>query len=313
MCVLVAQSCPTLFDPMDCSLPGSSVHWILQAGILEWVAISFSRMEPMSPALQTCSLPLAVPGLHSINIIEICYSSFFFFFWDEWEITIHLTHYIKALFVNLNESLRYLVSSSLQILSFWTSAWTGQEASLTSGSLRNKEQSMVWCLHTHVILGYILKAQEPLVKYSGPLFHSHFAMSFVGYDSVFLGSSHFWKLHKVFGVFFFSMKNSPTCLLPLEKIFCLFDVMGTCFSAVFCYLAVYCNEARPHIQSLEVGLLFSRCHESPPKLLCLAMPHLHLCWSCSLAKLQFCLHFSTRHKAFSWPTYSFGPLPCPWE
>ena len=40
--VLVTQSCLTLFDPMDCSLPGSSVHGILQAEILEWVAISFS-------------------------------------------------------------------------------------------------------------------------------------------------------------------------------------------------------------------------------------------------------------------------------
>ena len=39
----VAQSCPTLYDPVDCSLPGSSVHGILQARILEWVAISFSR------------------------------------------------------------------------------------------------------------------------------------------------------------------------------------------------------------------------------------------------------------------------------
>ena len=37
------QSCLTLFDPMDCSLPGSSVHEILQARMLEWVAISFSR------------------------------------------------------------------------------------------------------------------------------------------------------------------------------------------------------------------------------------------------------------------------------
>ena len=41
--VLVAQSCPTLCDPMDCSPPGSSVHGILQARILEWVAIPFSR------------------------------------------------------------------------------------------------------------------------------------------------------------------------------------------------------------------------------------------------------------------------------
>ena len=37
------QSCPTLWDPMDCSLPGSSVHGILQARILEWVAMPFSR------------------------------------------------------------------------------------------------------------------------------------------------------------------------------------------------------------------------------------------------------------------------------
>ena len=39
----VTQSCPNLCDPVDCSLPGSSVHGILQARILEWVAISFSR------------------------------------------------------------------------------------------------------------------------------------------------------------------------------------------------------------------------------------------------------------------------------
>ena len=41
--VLISQSCPTLCHPMDCSPPGSSVHRILQARILEWVAISFSR------------------------------------------------------------------------------------------------------------------------------------------------------------------------------------------------------------------------------------------------------------------------------
>ena len=42
VCVLVAQSCPTLCDPMDCNPQGSSVHEIFQARILEWVAISFS-------------------------------------------------------------------------------------------------------------------------------------------------------------------------------------------------------------------------------------------------------------------------------
>ena len=42
----VAQSCPTLSDPMDCSLPGSSVHGILQARVLEWGAIAFSVLIP---------------------------------------------------------------------------------------------------------------------------------------------------------------------------------------------------------------------------------------------------------------------------
>ena len=60
--VLIAQSCPTLCDPMDSSLPGSSVHGILQASILEWVAIPFSRGSSQSrdwnwsPALQAASL-----------------------------------------------------------------------------------------------------------------------------------------------------------------------------------------------------------------------------------------------------------------
>ena len=38
----VAQSCPTLSDPLDCSLPGSSIHGIFQARVLEWGAIAFS-------------------------------------------------------------------------------------------------------------------------------------------------------------------------------------------------------------------------------------------------------------------------------
>ena len=41
--VLVAQLCPTLYDPIDCSASGSSVHGILQARVLEWTAIPFSR------------------------------------------------------------------------------------------------------------------------------------------------------------------------------------------------------------------------------------------------------------------------------
>ena len=41
----VAQSCPTFSDPMDCSLPGSSIHGIFQARALEWVAIALSPIS----------------------------------------------------------------------------------------------------------------------------------------------------------------------------------------------------------------------------------------------------------------------------
>ena len=52
----VAQSCPTLWDPMDCSPSGSAIHGILQARVLEWVAISFSRSssQPMDWTRVSC-------------------------------------------------------------------------------------------------------------------------------------------------------------------------------------------------------------------------------------------------------------------
>jgi len=55
--VLVAQLCPTLWNPMDYSTPGSSVHGILQAGILEQVAISFSRVssQPRGQTQVSCT------------------------------------------------------------------------------------------------------------------------------------------------------------------------------------------------------------------------------------------------------------------
>ena len=62
----VAQSCPTLSDPMDYSLPGSSVHGIFQARVLEWGAIAFSSKAAVRPkwkrachvlgAVQPCQL-----------------------------------------------------------------------------------------------------------------------------------------------------------------------------------------------------------------------------------------------------------------
>ena len=52
----VVQSCPTLSDPMDCSLPGSSVHGIFQARVLEWGAIAFS-IKASTSALLTMPKP----------------------------------------------------------------------------------------------------------------------------------------------------------------------------------------------------------------------------------------------------------------
>ena len=75
MCVcvcLVAQWCPTLCNPLDCSLRGSSIHGILQARILEWVAMPFSRgssqprdriVSAVSVGLQVDSLPIAAAKL----------------------------------------------------------------------------------------------------------------------------------------------------------------------------------------------------------------------------------------------------------
>ena len=63
----IAQLCPTLCDPLDCGLPGSSVHGISRVRTLKWVAIPFSRdlpkprIEPRSPALQADSLPAEPP------------------------------------------------------------------------------------------------------------------------------------------------------------------------------------------------------------------------------------------------------------
>ena len=90
MCVCVCvcmctQSCPSLCSSIDCSPPGSSVHGIVQARILEWVAISYSRgtsgpwIKPeslTSPALAVGSLPLVPPGkpyqLYIYMISHLC-------------------------------------------------------------------------------------------------------------------------------------------------------------------------------------------------------------------------------------------------
>ena len=86
----VTQSCLTLSNPMDCSLPGSTVHRILQTRILEWVAISFSNACMHAKPLQSCPtlcdrMDSSPPGssVHRILQARIL----------EW-VAIPLTHYI---------------------------------------------------------------------------------------------------------------------------------------------------------------------------------------------------------------------------
>ena len=80
----VAQSCPTLCDPMDCSPPGSSIHGIFQARVLEWGAIAFS-----------------IEVLYILLILEIFLSCFQYYFtysfcsllWDSFQTYIGLYFY----------------------------------------------------------------------------------------------------------------------------------------------------------------------------------------------------------------------------
>ena len=70
----VTQSCPTLSDPMDCSLPGSTIHGIFQARVLEWGAIAFSTTGNTPPKTkiliwkETCT-PMLIAALFTITKI----------------------------------------------------------------------------------------------------------------------------------------------------------------------------------------------------------------------------------------------------
>ena len=71
----VAQSCPTLSDPMDCSPPGSSIHGIFQARVLEWGAIAFSKCFlysfPYYPLCYSISLLHMLQGIDVLNSHQI--------------------------------------------------------------------------------------------------------------------------------------------------------------------------------------------------------------------------------------------------
>ena len=119
----VAQSCPTLCDPVDCSPPGSSVHGILQARILEWVAISFSRgsSRPRDRTQVSCiagrcfNLWTSREAQSTTNFELIC------IFLKKGSPTIYM--YLGSAFGYLNFFLLQMwwfqIVSNLEVLNFW--------------------------------------------------------------------------------------------------------------------------------------------------------------------------------------------------
>ena len=68
-----AQSCPTLSDPMDCSPPGSSVHGIFQARVLEWGAIAFSEASLSITNFWSLPKPMSIESVMPSNHLILCH------------------------------------------------------------------------------------------------------------------------------------------------------------------------------------------------------------------------------------------------
>ena len=92
--MLVTQSCLTLWDPIDCSSPGSSVRGILQARILEWIAIPFSKYSQNffkkglmgTIPLSFCKFSMFVFSLYTIKTIYLNIKSLTSYFpWKSWK------------------------------------------------------------------------------------------------------------------------------------------------------------------------------------------------------------------------------------
>ena len=101
--MLVAQSCLTLWEPMECSLPGSSVHGILKARILEWVAISFSRWSSQSRTQTWVS----------------CMTGGFFTIWATREAVIHGLSTAPNLIPSISSPAQKTATSVFLLLRLW--------------------------------------------------------------------------------------------------------------------------------------------------------------------------------------------------
>ena len=112
----VIQSCPTLCDPLDCSLSSSSIHGIFHARVLEWVAISFSRGSPR-PMDGTWVSHIAGRGFTIWVTREVC--DWTFFKSETWES-------FKTFFF----SPCYTSSNSSRLINFTPDTFTGTYLSL---------------------------------------------------------------------------------------------------------------------------------------------------------------------------------------
>ena len=180
-----AQSlgCIQLFcDPVNCSPPGSSVHGILQARILEWVAISFSRGsssprdQPVSPALQVDSLPLS--RLRSpITFVSFCKKLAF----GGWGL--HLSA-CGILVPQPGIKPRALAVRALS-LNYWTTREFPKLAFFfTSSEIIGESTFLVWMLHWCL--------WSPLLPIHGIASCNHWLFS-KGRSSYFEGWKHFGK------------------------------------------------------------------------------------------------------------------------
>ena len=118
----VAQSCPTLSDPMDCSLPGSSIHGIFQAIVLEWGAIAFSFAW------------LVNPNLHFDGPVHLTFCMCFHMWTkvtgsEKWHWSFSLVFHSDNLGTKFPNPLDHLI-----LLSFWRTQ-TGPLPSILHGSL----------------------------------------------------------------------------------------------------------------------------------------------------------------------------------
>ena len=100
----VAQSCPTLRDPMGCSLPGSSVHGIFQARVLEWGAIAFSNINLYISVYLNLSIHPSIVSIHLIYYVSSIYllSTYPFIYPSSYPSIISIHHICLSIYLFLN-------------------------------------------------------------------------------------------------------------------------------------------------------------------------------------------------------------------